>query len=69
MVVTAIARGGFFEQIGIEPGSIIVSVNGTEVDNPVELNKAFINATKGTIRIACITPNGSKTIFNLSLGT
>lgn len=68
MVVTAIARGGFFEQIGIEPGSIIVSVNGVEVNNPVELNKAFIKATPGTVRIACITPDGSKTIFNLSLG-
>ncbi|RYE29798.1 MAG: PDZ domain-containing protein [Sphingobacteriaceae bacterium] len=68
MVVTAIARGGFFEQIGIAPGSIIVSVNGTQVNSPVELNKAFINAAKGTVRVACITPDGSKTIFNLSLG-
>ncbi|RYY30560.1 MAG: PDZ domain-containing protein [Sphingobacteriaceae bacterium] len=68
MVVTAIARGGFFEQVGIEPGSVIVSVNGVEVNNPVELNKAFTNATPGTVRIACITPDGSKTIFNLSLG-
>ncbi|MVN21813.1 PDZ domain-containing protein [Mucilaginibacter sp. HMF7410] len=68
MVVTAIARGGFFEQIGIQPGSIIVSINGTEVNNPIELNKAFMTATQGTIRIACITPDGSKIIFNLSLG-
>ena len=68
MVVTAIARGGFFEQIGIQPGSIIVSVNGSYVNTPVELNKALMDATNGTVRIACITPDGSKILFNLSLG-
>jgi len=68
MVVTAIAQGGFFEQIGIQPGSIIVSVNGSYVNTPVELNKALMDATNGTVRIACITPDGSKILFNLSLG-
>lgn len=68
MLVTAIARGGFFEKVGIQPGSIIVSVNGTQVNTPIELNKTLMSATKGTIRIACITPEGSRVLFNLSLG-
>ncbi|QJD95739.1 PDZ domain-containing protein [Mucilaginibacter robiniae] len=69
MLVTAIARGGFFEQIGIQPGSIIVSVNGVQVNNPLVLNKTLTAATSGTVRIACITPDGSRVMFNLSLGT
>lgn len=68
MIVTAVARGGFFEQIGIQPGSVIVSVNGNQVNTPIELNKVLMSATKGTIRIACITPDGSKVLFNLSMG-
>lgn len=68
MLVTAIARGGFFEKIGIQPGSIIVSVNGIQVNTPVELNKTLMSATRGTIRIACITPDGARVLFNLSLG-
>jgi serine protease Do len=68
MLVTATARGGFFEKVGIPPGSIIVSVNGTQVNTPVELNKTLMSATRGTIRIACITPEGSRVLFNLSLG-
>jgi len=69
MLVTAVARGGFFEQVGIRPGSIVVGVNGAQVNNPLELNKALTNATTGTIRIACITPERSRVMFNLSLGT
>ncbi len=69
MLVTAIAKGGFFEQIGIQPGSIVIGVNGTEVDNPLALDKALTMAASGTIRLACITPDGLRVIFNLSLGT
>ncbi|RYE54996.1 MAG: PDZ domain-containing protein [Sphingobacteriales bacterium] len=69
MVVTAIAKGGFFEQIGIQPGSIIVSVNGQQINSPMELDKAFTTGVRGTIRIGCITPDGSRVLFNLSLGT
>ncbi|GAB2973546.1 trypsin-like peptidase domain-containing protein [Mucilaginibacter puniceus] len=68
MLVTAIARGGFFEKVGIQPGSIIVGVNGVQVNTPMELNKTLMSATRGTIRIACITPEGSRVLFNLSLG-
>ncbi len=68
MLVTAIARGGFFEKVGIQPGSIIVSVNGIQVNTPIELNKTLMSATRGTIRIACITPDGSRVLYNLSLG-
>ena len=68
MVVTAVAKGGFFEQIGIQPGSIIVSINGTAVNDPIALNKALMTAAKGVARVACITPNGSRVIFNISLG-
>ncbi|MFD0795392.1 trypsin-like peptidase domain-containing protein [Mucilaginibacter litoreus] len=68
MLVTAIARGGFFEQIGIQAGSIIVSINGSEVSNPIELNKALMGASNGIIHIACLTPDGLRVMFNISLG-
>ncbi|QJD98315.1 PDZ domain-containing protein [Mucilaginibacter robiniae] len=69
MLVTAIAPGGFFEQIGIQPGAIVVNVNGIQVNDPVQLAKALTAAASGTIRIACIAPDGSRIMFNLSLGT
>ncbi|WP_233268926.1 trypsin-like peptidase domain-containing protein [Mucilaginibacter lacusdianchii] len=68
MVVTATLRGGFFEQVGIPPGSIIVSINGTQTNTPFELNKALMAASRGTVRIAAVMPDGSKVLFNLSLG-
>ncbi len=68
MVVTATLRGGFFDQVGIPPGSIIVSINGQQTNTPVELNNALMSATRGTVRIACVMPDGSKVLFNLSLG-
>lgn len=68
MVVTATLRGGFFEQIGIQPGAIIVSINGQQTNTPYELNSALMAARRGTVRIACVMPDGSKVLVNLSLG-
>ncbi|MFD0793437.1 trypsin-like peptidase domain-containing protein [Mucilaginibacter litoreus] len=68
MMVTATLRGGFFEQIGILPGSIIVSINGRQTNTPYELNIALMSAVRGTVRIACVMPDGSKVLVNLSLG-
>lgn len=68
MVVTATLRGGFFDQVGIPPGSIIVGINGQQTNTPVELNNALMSAARGTVRIACVMPDGSKVLFNLSLG-
>ncbi|RVT98428.1 PDZ domain-containing protein [Mucilaginibacter limnophilus] len=68
MMVTATLRGGFFEQIGVLPGSIIVSINGRQTNTPYELNSALMDATRGTVRIACVMPDGSKVLVNLSLG-
>ncbi|MGY4536466.1 serine protease Do [Mucilaginibacter sp. UYNi724] len=68
LAITAIAPGGLFEQIGIQRGSIIISVNGNRINSSDDLSKAFKAARNGIVRFACITPDGSRIVFNLSLG-
>ncbi|MGF7078333.1 trypsin-like peptidase domain-containing protein [Mucilaginibacter sp. UYCu711] len=68
LAVTAIVAGGLFEQIGIQRGSIIISVNGNRINTEDDLSRAFKAATNGIARFACITPDGSRIVFNLSLG-
>jgi serine protease Do len=68
LAVTAISPGGLFEQIGIQRGSIIVSVNGDRINTADDLGAAFKAANNGIVRFVCITPDGSRIVFNLSLG-
>jgi serine protease Do len=68
LVITAITPGGLFEQIGIQRGSIIISLNGNRINTSDDLSKAFKAANNGIVRFACITPDGSRIVFNLSLG-
>lgn len=69
VVVTDIRRGGFFDQAGIPPGTIIAFVNGQPVNNPNEVNRALSSAQQGRVRMLAIAPDGSKVVFDFSLGT
>lgn len=69
VVVTNVRRGGFFEQIGIPRGTIIAFINGRPINNPADIDAALLSAQSGLIRIFAIAPDGSKVVFDFSLGT
>jgi len=69
VVVTDVRTGGFFEQIGIPRYTIIVYINGKPVDTPKDIDQALLSAQSGIIQILAVAPDGSKVVFNFSLGT
>lgn len=68
VLVTEVFAGGFFDQLGIPPGTIIAYINGKEVSGPADIERAFIDAGSGRIQILAIAPDGSKVAFNFSFG-
>ncbi len=69
VVVTSVRRGGFFYKLGIPPGTIIAFINGRSISNTADIDAALLSAQKGLIRIFAIAPDGSKVVFDFSLGT
>ena len=69
VVVTNVLTGGFFDQVGIPMGTIIVYINGNPINDPKDIDLALLSAQRGIIKIFAITPDGSKVIFSFSLGT
>ena len=67
--VASIQRGGFFDQIGIPAGTVIAFINGQAINSPRDIEGAFLSVQSGMIRIFAIAPDGSKVIFDFSLGT
>ena len=61
--------GGFFDKLGIPPGAIIAFINGTPINNPNDIDAALISAQRGLIQMFAIAPDGSKVVFEFSLGT
>ncbi len=68
VVITAIKVGGFFDQLGIPPGTVIAYVNGKSVSNPHDIGEALLAAQNSMIQILGIAPDGSRIAFNFSLG-
>lgn len=69
VVVTDVADGGFFYQVGILPGTIIVLINNAVVNSPEDVNNALLEAGSGRIQVLGIAPDGSRIAFSFSLGT
>jgi Do/DeqQ family serine protease len=69
VLVTNVLRGGFFDQVGIPPGTIIAYINSKPINNPKDIDAALLSAQSGLIRVFAIAPDGSKVVFNFSLGT
>ncbi len=69
VVVTDVVDGGFFYQVGILPGTIIVLINNTVVNSPEDINKALLAAGHGRVQVLGIAPDGSRIAFTFSLGT
>ena len=61
--------GGFFDKLGIPTGAIIAFINGTPINNPNDIDAALISAQRGLIQMFAIAPDGSKVVFEFSLGT
>ncbi|MCC8410775.1 trypsin-like peptidase domain-containing protein [Mucilaginibacter sp. UR6-1] len=68
LAVTAIDPKGLFARIGIPTGTIILSINGGRITSVNEMAAAFKAARNGIVRFECVTPDGSRIVFNLSLG-
>ncbi|WP_026709227.1 trypsin-like peptidase domain-containing protein [Flavobacterium frigidarium] len=69
VVVTNVREGGFFDHNGIPVGTIIAYINGKPINSSKDIDLAFLSAQRGIIQVFAIAPDGSKVIFNLSLGT
>jgi Do/DeqQ family serine protease len=69
VVVTDVAVGGFFYQVGVLPGTIIVLINNKVVNSPEDINEAMVEAGNGRIQVLGIAPDGSRVAFSFSLGT
>ncbi|HEX8548351.1 MAG TPA: trypsin-like peptidase domain-containing protein [Cytophagaceae bacterium] len=69
VVVTDVKRGGFFDQIGIPEGTIIAFINGQAISNPNQIDSAIMSARNGIVQVLAVAPDGSKTVFNFSIGT
>lgn len=68
VVVTEIQPGGFFDQLGIPPGTVIAYINGKSVNNPQDIDEALVAAQNSRVQILGIAPDGSRIAFNFSLG-
>ena len=69
VVVSEVRPGGFFDQLGIPRGMVIVQVNGRAVYTPEDINEALMAARNGRVQILGIAPDGSRVAFVFSLGT
>ncbi|WP_432714649.1 trypsin-like peptidase domain-containing protein [Pedobacter sp.] len=69
VLVTEVAPTGLFAQLGIPPGTIIALINGREVSSAEDIEKAFLDARNGQVKILAIAPDGSRVAFNFSFGT
>ncbi|MEO6538197.1 MAG: trypsin-like peptidase domain-containing protein [Ferruginibacter sp.] len=69
VLVTRVRRNGFFDQAGIPPGTIIAFINGKPINNPEDIDMALLSGQSGMIQILAIAPDGSKVVFNFSMGT
>ena len=69
VVVTDVAVGGFFYQVGILPGTVIVLINNAVVNTPEDVNQALLEAGRGRVQVLGIAPDGSRIAFSFSLGT
>ncbi len=68
VLVTQVREGGFFDQIGIPSGTIIAFINGKAIHSPQDIDRALLAAQRGMIQMLAIAPDGSRVVFNFSLG-
>ncbi|RYG33188.1 MAG: PDZ domain-containing protein, partial [Chitinophagaceae bacterium] len=68
VIVSEIKAGGFFDRLGIPPGTIIAFINGVAINNQRDIDETLMSAQNSLIQILGIAPDGSRIAFNFSLG-
>jgi serine protease Do len=68
VVVTEVIPDGFFDQLGIPEGTIISIINGKPINSANDIDAALSSAQDGRIQMLAIAPDGSKVVFNFSMG-
>jgi S1-C subfamily serine protease len=58
VVVTQVRSGKMFDELGIEVGSVITSINQVPVNSSADIDKAIANIKDGNLRISGIDPQG-----------
>ena len=69
VLVKDVFPGGFFDQLGIPPGTTIMQINGRAVYTPRDIDKALVEAQNSRVQILAVAPDGSRVAFVFSLGT
>ncbi|MBC8006001.1 MAG: PDZ domain-containing protein, partial [Verrucomicrobia bacterium] len=69
MVVSEVKQGGFFDQMGIPKGTVIAYINSKPINSQGDFDASLLSAREGMLQVFSIAPDGSKMIFNISLGT
>ena len=67
VAVTSVRPGGFFDQLELPVGTIIVAVNGQAVKNGQEVNDALSASKNNLASISAITPDGSKMKYQFQI--
>lgn len=67
VIVTNVRPGGFFDQLELPVGTIILSVNGQTVKNGQEVNDALSASRNNLASINAITPDGSKMKYQFQI--
>ncbi|RYZ45305.1 MAG: PDZ domain-containing protein, partial [Chitinophagaceae bacterium] len=68
VLVSEVVAGGFFDRIGIPPGTIIAYINGRAVSSPEEIEQALVDAQNGRVQLLGVAPDGSRIAFTFSMG-
>ncbi|SDH18466.1 hypothetical protein SAMN05421827_11880 [Pedobacter terrae] len=68
LVVSAVDPKDLFAQIGIPRGTLILSINGGQINSVGDMIAALNSASNGIARFECLSPEGSRIVFNLSMG-
>jgi serine protease Do len=68
VIVTEIIPGGFFDYIGLPRGTVITGMGGNPVNSEADVRNALAEAKNGVVRVDAVIPDGSRLVFNLSLG-
>jgi serine protease Do len=69
VVVTQVRIGGFFDQVGVPPGTIITYINGKAVTSAKDIDEVLLAAQNTRVQLIGIAPDGSRIAFDFSLGT
>jgi len=58
VAVTQVRPGKMFDDLGVEVGSVITSINNTPINAPADIDKALTNLKNGNLKISGIDPQG-----------